>query len=249
LTIAIIMSEEWARKKEAERLDNGPTWEAAAVLATNPNRVRTIHFVRHAQATHNKAFLDHGRVAYKDPAFHDARLTDFGEEQCAELRPSVCKIAREIQLVLVSPCTRATQTALLSFQDLPADGSVKWIALECLREKSGQHPCDGRRAVSVLKKEFPKINYDFMEDDMDVYGEETLGLEKRETDEMIIARAHKFFEWLKDRPETNIAVVTHSAFLSLLFNKVVRCSFDLSKWFENCEMRTTHFTITKDCDE
>lgn len=223
------MSEEWARKKEAERLANGPAWEACAVLATNPNRVRTVHFVRHAQATHNEAQKQRGRAAYKDPAFHDARLTDFGFEQCAALRPSVQKIAQSVELVLVSPCTRATQTALHCFQDVPADGSVKWIALECLREKTGQHPCDGRRPVSVLRKEFPKIDYDFMEDDSDVYGEEVLGLEKRETDEMIIARAHQFFDWLKDRPETNIAVVTHSAFLSILFNKVVQCSSDLSK--------------------
>jgi len=244
------MSEEWAKKIEMERKANGPSWEAAAVLTTNPNRVRTIHFIRHAQATHNAAFLSHGRSAYKDPAFHDARLTEFGKEQCAALRnSSVCRqIAPEIQLVLVSPCSRATQTALLAFRDLVPmdDGSVKWIALESLREKSGHNPCDGRRAVSVLTKEFPMISYDFMEDDTDVYGEETLGLEQRETDEMIIARAHAFFEWLKDRPETNIAVVTHSAFLSVLFNEVVKCSSDLSKWFDNCEMRTTQFTISRE---
>jgi len=226
---------------ESERIANGPRWESCAVLAS---QVRTVHFVRHAQATHNRAALEIGRDAYKDPAFHDARLTDVGEEQCVKLRPSVNLIASNVQLVLVSPCSRATETAVRCFQSVPA--SVKWVALECLREKSGSHPCDGRRSVSELKNEFSKIDYSFMEDDEDAYGE-MLG-EKRETDEMIIARAHNFFEWLKDRPETNIAVVTHSAFLSVLFNKVVICSSDLSKWFENCEMRTTHFTITRNND-
>lgn len=233
------MSEEWARKKEAERLANGPQWEASAVLASN---VKTVHFVRHAQATHNKAALGEiGRAAYMDPAFHDARLTDVGIEQCDTLRPQARLVAKDVELVLVSPCTRATDTALRCFEDAPE--SAKWISLESLREKSGQHPCDGRRAVSQLKSEFPKIDYSFMEEDEDVYGEKTLG-EKRETDEMIIARAHQFLAWLNGRPETKIAVVTHSAFLSVLFNKVVNCSSDLSKWYENCEMRTTQFAVT-----
>lgn len=232
------MSEELAKKREAERIANGPRWEYCAVLAS---QVRTVHFVRHAQATHNKAALEIGRAAYKNPAFHDARLTDVGEEQCAKLKPDVDLIASDVQLVLVSPCSRATETALRCFKSVPA--SAKWIAIEWLREKCGEHPCDDRRSVSELKNEFSKIDYSFMEDDEDVYGQ-FLG-EKRETDEMIIARAHNFFEWIKERPETNIAVVTHSAFLNVLFSKVVNCSSDLSKWFENCEMRTTHFTITR----
>lgn len=234
-----MMSEEWARKKEADRLANGPQWEASAVLAS---KVRTVHFVRHAQATHNEAAQTIGRAAYKDPAFHDARLTDFGIEQCNRLRPQAKLVAKDVELVLVSPCTRATDTALRCFEDVPE--STKWISLECLREKSGQNRCDGRRAVSQLKTEFPKIDYSFMEDDEDVYGEKTLG-EKRETDEMVAARAHKFLAWLNGRPENNVAVVTHSAFLCVLFNKVVNCSSDLSRWFENCEMRTTHFAVTE----
>ena len=67
----------------------------------------------------------------------------------------------------------------------------------------------------------------------------------RETDEMIAARAYEFFAWLHDRSERNIAVITHSAFLSVLFNKVVTCNSDMSRWFENCEMRTTQFTLVE----
>mmetsp|Transcript_23820 Transcript_23820/g.43031 ORF Transcript_23820/g.43031 Transcript_23820/m.43031 type:complete len:237 (-) Transcript_23820:225-935(-) len=236
------MSEQWARQKEAERAkqieDGSPIWEACAVLVS---KAKVVHFVRHAQATHNEAAAEKGRSVYTDPAFHDARLTDFGKQQCETLKDDASSIGPQVELVLTSPCTRATETALLSFQDHVPD-VVKWYALECLREKSGQHPCDNRRSVSELKSDFGHtIDYSFMEDDEDVYGE-TLG-ENRETDEMIIARAHEFFAWIKDRPETNIVVVTHSAFLSVLFNQIVKCSFDMSKWFENCEMRTVHFTV------
>lgn len=62
---------------------------------------------------------------------------------------------------------------------------------------------------------------------------------------MITARAHEFFTFLQTRSETNILVVTHSAFLFVLFDKVVRCNSDLSRWFENCEMRTTQFALVE----
>mmetsp|Transcript_43377 Transcript_43377/g.131957 ORF Transcript_43377/g.131957 Transcript_43377/m.131957 type:complete len:170 (+) Transcript_43377:65-574(+) len=169
------MSEGWARKNEAERVANGPRWEAGAVLAS---KIRTVHFVRHAQATHNLAAKEEGRIAYMDPTHHDARLTEGGMKQCdGRLREHAKSVAGEVDLVLVSPCTRATDTALRGFGGDVSE-SVKWYALECLREKSGQHPCDGRRAVSQLKAEFPKINYSLMEDDEDVYGEKTLGEER-----------------------------------------------------------------------
>jgi len=232
-------------------LEDGPKWEACAVLK-NKTMMKTVHFVRHAEATHNEAAKELGRIAYKNPDFHDARLTEFGKQQCATFNQEqeealkdgkVGGVGPEIQLVVVSPCSRATETAILCFQD-HVPSTVQWYALECLREKTGTHPCDGRRSVTELQKDYaPQIDYRFMSNDDDVYGE-TLG-ESRETDEMIIARAYEFFDWLYKRPETNILVVTHSAFLAVLFNKVVKCNSDLSRWYENCEMRTTQFALVE----
>jgi len=246
------MSEVWARQQEADRIAHGPKWEAGAVLTTTTatTQVRTIHFMRHAEATHNAAFHVQGRAAYKDPQYHDARLTEFGLAQCAAAQTKyniATHLVPDIELVLVSPCTRATQTALECFGGVLTDkkDAVPFIALECLREKAGQHPCDNRRAVSVLRHAFPAIDYSQMDEDADVYGEMTLGVEHRETNAMITQRTHDFFDWLHTRNETNIVVVTHSAFLSCLFNHVVQCTSDVSNWFENCELRTTHFTITK----
>ena len=190
------------------------------------------------------------RCLFFTTQYHDARLTEYGLAQCAAAQTKYhidSDLLPDIELVLVSPCTRATQTALECFGGVLTDKkeTVPFIALECLREKAGQHPCDNRRAVSLLRHDFPAIDYSQMEEDADVYGEITLGLEHRETNDMITQRTHDFFDWLHTRNETNIVVVTHSAFLSCLFNHVVQCTSDVSNWFENCELRTTHFTITK----
>lgn len=156
------MSEALARKKDGQDITQ---WEASATLL---DRTKTIHFVRHAQATHNEAAEKIGRAAYSDPSFHDARLTEFGKEQCLQLKQTQ-KVGSDVELVLVSPCSRATETAILSFQeDISSD--VPWLALECLREKTGQNPCDGRRSVSELKQDYGYIvNYGFMNDDEDTY--------------------------------------------------------------------------------
>jgi broad specificity phosphatase PhoE len=54
----------------------------------------------------------------------------------------------------------------------------------------------------------------------------------------MVERANELFAWLHSRPESNIAVITHSAFLSVLFNKAVAAAPSLQKWFDNAELRT-----------
>lgn len=44
----------------------------------------------------------------------DARLTDLGKQQCAILKATNHGVAKEAKLVVVSPLTRAIQTAMLT---------------------------------------------------------------------------------------------------------------------------------------
>lgn len=64
------------------------------------------------------------------------------------------------------------------------------------------------RSVRELKEEFPTISFDAIKDDEDVYYE-ALG-DERETNEAMADRARELFSWLKERPETNVAVVRAS---------------------------------------
>ena len=199
-------------------------------------RAKVIHFVRHAQATSNAAFEVEGRSAYADEKHVDAKLTEKGIDQSTALQGVVESEIQDgsIQLVVVSPLTRAIETARIGFRS--TIGKAPWIALECVRERAGHHPCDRRSTVTELKGRYPEIDWSQMTDDDDTYWN-ALG-QDRETDEMMVKRANALYDWLEQRPETNIAIVTHSAILSAMFNKSVQCGPDLAKWFENAEMRT-----------
>eukprot|EP00611_Tribonema_gayanum_P029253 TRINITY_DN7763_c0_g1_i1.p1 TRINITY_DN7763_c0_g1~~TRINITY_DN7763_c0_g1_i1.p1 ORF type:complete len:237 (-),score=44.46 TRINITY_DN7763_c0_g1_i1:303-1013(-) len=205
------------------------------LVAVERRNAVTLHFVRHAQATHNAAAEKVGRAAYYDWAHLDARLTDLGREQARGLGATLGTTIDEIQMMVVSPMSRALETASIAFEKVPSH--IPWIALECARERAGNHPCDKRRTRTELKEQFPHIDWSLIESDSDELWD-TLG-EDRETDEMMMARAHDLFEWIRARPETNIAIVTHSAYLSVLFNKAVRCGEGLQTWFNNAEMRST----------
>jgi broad specificity phosphatase PhoE len=48
----------------------------------------------------------------------DARLTALGKQQCAQLQPLASKLYAEIELVVVSPMSRALETATLCFEQV-----------------------------------------------------------------------------------------------------------------------------------
>lgn len=56
----------------------------------------------------------------------DARLTAFGTEQCASLKATKHGLEKEAQLVVVSPLTRAIQTAILSIDQV----RLGWLVQE-----------------------------------------------------------------------------------------------------------------------
>lgn len=61
----------------------------------------------------------------------------------------------------------------------------------------------------------------------------------RETPAEMAARGVAFLKWLSGRDERTVAVVTHSALLLTLFTQVLHCrDEELTKWFENGEMRS-----------
>ncbi|CAN0318761.1 unnamed protein product, partial [Ectocarpus fasciculatus] len=78
------------------------------------------------EGTHNEAALKEGRPAYKKIEHLDARLTDLGKEQCATLKAANHGIEKEAELVVVSPLTRAIQTAMLTIDQVEG---VPWVAL------------------------------------------------------------------------------------------------------------------------
>ena len=180
---------------------------------------KLLHFVRHAQGTHN---LD--PTQNRSPASHDARLTPDGTLQCAALQERTRAICPE--LVVASPLTRTLQTATLSFEPQLKASNASVVACESLRE-TVNFLCDGRRSIPVIRSELPDIDFSHVEHDHDqiwahyenIHGpqSEYAGLRETANLDALRARAAEAMTWISQRPEREIVVVSHCAFLRHLF--------------------------------
>jgi broad specificity phosphatase PhoE len=169
---------------------------------------KVVHFIRHAQGQHNEAFALRGEneEEYKNPAWRDARLTTFGVEQARILGQQLSKTP--VELVFTSSLTRAVHTARVAFEGR----DVPMLALDDLRERIGVHPCDNRRARSVLASEFPGLDVSGIPTEED----ELYSPMVREPLRDMEARALRALDVIRRAPATHVAVVAHNDILVVL---------------------------------
>eukprot|EP00898_Chlorokybus_atmophyticus_P004941 jgi/Chlat1/5448/Chrsp36S05422 len=161
--------------------------------------------------------------------------------------------------LLMTPMARPDGTVSPA---LYANGNFHIMAAELCREHLGLHPCDKRQPISFYRTCFPGVDFSEVQTD-----EDTWWTEEREPPEALALRAREFINWyacktnypsqhllalhapghialttkcrLQSRPETRIAVVTHSGFLSTLMATVGDdATGGLQRHFDNCEMRS-----------
>lgn len=189
------------------------------------NRTKTIHFIRHAEGTHNEvnqAFGNDTPVTVGTPNawdYMDARLTNKGIGQCIKVRDELLGDAtKKPELIVVSPFTRTLQTAHIIF----CGRGVPFLVHHLCRERWGKYTCDKRRPKTEIVEDMRPV-YEETGDaiDFDSFGfeteEDSHWQEFREPDEECTARGIAMMEWLATRPENEIAVVTHSSWLKHLF--------------------------------
>jgi broad specificity phosphatase PhoE len=186
-------------------------------------RTKTIHFIRHAEGTHNEAnsaYGDETPTTYSTPgswAYMDARLTEHGIQQCVKVRTLQLEGCNP-QLIVVSPFSRTLQTAHIIF----GGKRIPFLVHDLCRERAGLYTCDKRRPKSEIVAAFAPI-YDETSDliDFDTYGYPTendeLWAEEREPDDDCTNRGIAMMQWLATRPEKEIALVSHSSWLKHLF--------------------------------
>lgn len=219
---------------------------------------KVVHFVRHGEGWHNVGLPN-----------RDAQLTPKGWQQAHALGSHMKRypVTREVQLVVVSPLMRALETAAGAFGSLGDNdrlGSpilmtaqnevrdvctahetiscrpgIKYLVNEACRERLSTGLCDARSDRCTAKTKFPGFDFSMVKSEKDDWWKPG----NLESEAEVVLRGRRFLQWLMTLPETNIAVVTHSAFLwfTLLgfgveFSRPVRQK--LQKWYENCEMRT-----------
>ena len=78
-----------------------------------------------------------------------------------------------------------------------------------LREAHGIFYPDKRRPVTSLSAAFPSFDFTHMTAEEDVLW----APEKRESLSEVNRRITRVFEWLENRPERNVAVVTHGVWM------------------------------------
>ena len=165
---------------------------------------KSLYLIRHGYALHNELFPKLGIRAFRIKATIDAPLTHEGHLQAIDLGYS-WKEKGNIELILVSPLTRALETCMNIFGDI----NIPIESHEFLREYPiGEDTCNKRSSLSLLKKKNPKINFN-LSDDSDTLWTENY----RETIDELENRLKIMINYLKLRSEKNIAIVGHSSFI------------------------------------
>ena len=173
--------------------------------------MKHLYCIRHGTALHNINFKTMGDKAYTN--FPDTPLVDRGIKDAIYLERTWEQIPK-IDLVVVSPLSRTLQTAdtIFRLHNKPI------VVLDDLIEyKQSEHICNFRKNTSMLKKIYPNMDFSQIKTDEPPYWSDI----KRTIEEEITLlkdRISKFKEWIKERPERNIAVVGHSAYFNMMLN-------------------------------
>lgn len=210
------------------------------------------------------------------PEVIDAPLTDKGRDQCVQQRIDKGEYLGGVELIVISPLVRALETACITFEDhLPSinksgvagsEVQARWIAHEGIREELGLLLCNQRRPLRETLVQFPHVDFSLLthhESDEDVYWKQhrertstsinNVGrMPQRESMEDMSHRAYDFLvEYLYRRPEREVAVVGHSAWLLAMTNAVIEFDEEsgggeeFGTMFGQAELRSAALTFTE----
>ena len=176
--------------------------------------MKNIYCIRHGLAYHNVKALEMGSQAYVLDECFDAPLVDKGLQQAKDLGEQWEALSL-IQKVFVSPLTRTLETCQEIFKMHP---DLKIIALDVIKEfPQGLQICNKRRDKKDLQEKFSRIDFSQLESESDQMWRK----ERMEHIEELRERIHDFKKFLKGLEETDVAVVSHSAFLNeTLYGKI-----------------------------
>lgn len=177
-----------------------------------------IYLIRHGQSTFN-ALFDLDPV---DPLHFDARLSQIGIEQVAAARQAASEIP--VDLVVVSPLTRAIQTAVGLF----GEADIPMIITDLHRERL-ENSCDVGRSPSALSAEFPMLTFDHLSDPWWHNGQEDDRGVAVEPDHLFGQRVTDFSRWLRARPENVVVVIGHGGFFRRLSGRQLR-NCEIMEW-------------------
>ncbi|KAK9811659.1 hypothetical protein WJX72_007780 [[Myrmecia] bisecta] len=196
----------------------------ASAPARPQNGNKVIHFLRHGQTAMNVYLSNYPyqSKAFVDPLYYDTRLTDAGRQQAAAVAPAAKGLHPPPEVLIVSPLSRALDTAELAFAAVDCPRVIQPLAAERIWLSSDL----GRRS-SILAEEYPHHCFEHVPE---IWwhnnGHEDENHIAPETVEQFLARMHRLRDYLAERPEQSIGVVAHWGVLEALTGRE----------FQNCEL-------------
>lgn len=201
-----------ALRSRAERRTRQEAERAAKLeyRVLNHPKERIVLLVRHGEGLHNLR----GRRGGLD--ILDPELTERGREQAASLASS--RLLAGCELLVVSPLSRAIETAALAFGEAPSCR----VVLSPLHSERWLGACDEGRSKEELAQAFPFIRKWEGFEALEQHWTPT-----RETDgDWSTRRVQAFLAWLRVQPERRTVVVGHGAFFGAI----------LGRHLQNCEV-------------
>ena len=197
---------------------------------------KTVHFVRHAEALHNKdakLFSDFYEGRHLSEDYIDSRLSEEGIKQCEHLKTILNEKVPFPDLIISSSLSRAIQTARISYP------SAEILVTDRCIERRADNISDKRSDISYLKTIFDNVNFDDIEHDKyHLFDSDKEMHPTPFSSDKCISRAKAFIDYLFERPETNIIVFTHSVFL---YHIVKAEGLSKNLKFKNAQLYTLTF--------
>eukprot|EP01134_Creolimax_fragrantissima_P004925 CFRG4925T1 len=170
-----------------------------------------VWFVRHAQSQSQYESAMASKYSLPPVVISDPDLSSMGLDQVVQLREHFEKMksqtGRTIDLVVISPLTRALQTAIHVLPEIQL-GTCTVKVCSRIRERSNR-ACDCGSGPDTLKQRFPCVDFQ----DLEPNWWQCWHSDNQETVEEVRGRAKSFTQWLKGRKEKTIVVFSHGNFL------------------------------------
>jgi broad specificity phosphatase PhoE len=204
-------------------LHPGTTWqehqaEFERIRKESPS-VKRVLWIRHGEGVHNAAERELGKERWESTEcrldeYFDPPLNAVGVQQAKVVGVAFqAALAQglKIDAIIVSPLSRAIETAQLATGDAWRSPDIPRLAVELTRERHGKNICDKRRPRAELKTKFPEVDFEeHLVNEQDVWHKP----ERRETPQEVRARVEQFLHWLHDSEFNSVVVVGHSDYMS-----------------------------------
>ena len=167
--------------------------------------IKRLFLIRHGEGVHNVDWDTYGEKAYYMKEKTDPHLTNIGISQ-AKKCGEIFKEINNIELIITSPMMRCLETMDNVFKNV----DVPVLAHGDAREfPMGLQYSNKRSIKSELEKKFNYVDFSNLTSEED----DRWNSERLETLEELNVRKKKLLDFIKKRPEKNIALVSHSSYI------------------------------------